>query len=120
MYQRNTTNNDNRRLFIIQNHYFTYQRKGNHELQIQALNHTVADLQNQINNINTGSSGSDPHEPEIGTMQIKRNKTIIYLLYTQICGCEYLYRSTELVKPCPKLHFSKHAPRQKKKHKNTI
>ena len=37
MYQRNTTNNDNRRQFVIQNHYFTYQRKGNHELQIQAL-----------------------------------------------------------------------------------
>ena len=36
MYQRNTTNNDNRRQFIIQNHYFTYQRKGNHELQTQA------------------------------------------------------------------------------------
>ena len=36
MYQRNTTNNDNRRQFVIQNHYFTYQRKGNHELQIQA------------------------------------------------------------------------------------
>ena len=25
MYQRNTTNNDNRRQFVIQNHYFTYQ-----------------------------------------------------------------------------------------------
>ena len=37
MYQRNTTNNDNRRQFVIQNRYFTYQRKGNHELQIQAL-----------------------------------------------------------------------------------
>ena len=36
MYQRNTTNNDNRRQFVIQNHYFTYQRKGNHELAIQA------------------------------------------------------------------------------------
>ena len=49
MYQRNTT--DNRRQFVIQNHYFTYQRKGNHELQIQALNIIVADLQNQINNL---------------------------------------------------------------------
>ena len=48
MYQRNTTNNDNRRQFVIQNHYFTYQRKGNHELQIQALNIIVADLQNQM------------------------------------------------------------------------
>ena len=38
---------------ITQNHYFTYQRKGNHELQIQALNLIVADLQNQINNLST-------------------------------------------------------------------
>ena len=43
MYQRNTTNNDNRRQFVTQNHYSTYQRKGNHELQIQALNIIVAD-----------------------------------------------------------------------------
>ena len=65
MYQRNTTNNDNRRQFVIQNHYFTYQRKGNHELQIQALNIIVADLQNQINNLSSGGSGDDP---QIGTM----------------------------------------------------
>ena len=58
MYQRNTTNNDNRRSYIIQNHYFTYQRKGNHELQIQALDIIVTDLQNQINNLGSGSSGS--------------------------------------------------------------
>ena len=45
MYQRNTTNNDNRRQFVIQNHYFTYQRKGNHELHIQALSTIVANLQ---------------------------------------------------------------------------
>ena len=51
MYQRNTMNHDNRRQFVIQNHYFTYQRKGNHELQIQALNIIVADLQNQINKL---------------------------------------------------------------------
>ena len=57
MYQRNTTNIDNRRQFAIQSHYFTYQRKGNHELQIQALNIIVADLQNQINNLGSGSSG---------------------------------------------------------------
>ena len=51
MYQRNTTNNDNRKQFVLQNHYFTYQRKGNHELAIQALNIIVADLQNRINNL---------------------------------------------------------------------
>ena len=59
MYQRNTTNNDNRRQFVIQHHYFTYQRKGNHELQIQALNTIVADLQNQIHNLGSGSSGGN-------------------------------------------------------------
>ena len=42
MYQGNTTNNGNRRQFVIQSHYFTYQRKGNHELQIQALNTTYS------------------------------------------------------------------------------
>ena len=36
MYQRNITNNDNRSQFAIQSHYFTYQRKGTHELQFQA------------------------------------------------------------------------------------
>ena len=65
MYQRNNTNNDNRRQVVIQKHYFTYQRKGNHELQIQALNIIVADLQNQINNLSSGGSGDDP---QIGTM----------------------------------------------------
>ena len=65
LYQRNTTNNDNRRQFVIQNHYFTYQRKGNHELQIQALNLIVADLQNQINNLSSGG-GSGSGGGEIG------------------------------------------------------
>ena len=54
MYQRNSTKNDNRRQFVIQNYYFTYQRKGNHALQIQALNVLVAGLQNQINNLSSG------------------------------------------------------------------
>ena len=65
MYQRNTNNYDNRRQSVTQNHYFTYQRKGNQELQIQALNIIVADLQNQINNLSSGGSGDDP---QIGTM----------------------------------------------------
>ena len=69
-FQRNNTIHkyDNRRSFIIQNHYFTYQRKGNQELQIQLLNNIVADLQNQINNIPGSPGGSDPNEPEVGTM----------------------------------------------------
>ena len=68
MYQRDTTNNDNRRQFVIQNHYFTYQRKGNNELAIQALNIIVADLQNQINNLSSGSGGGGGDPDGIGTM----------------------------------------------------
>ena len=64
MYQRNTTKNDNRRQFVIQNHYFTFQRKGNNELAIQALNILVADLQTQINNL---SSNPPPDDSGIGT-----------------------------------------------------
>ena len=66
MYQRNNTNNDNRRQLVIQNHYCTYQRKGNNELAIQALNVIVADLQTQINNLSPHNP--PPNEPEIGTM----------------------------------------------------
>ena len=65
MCQRDTTNNDNRKQFVIQNHYFTYQRKANNELAIQALNIIVADLQNQKNNLSSGGGGGDPN---IGTM----------------------------------------------------
>ena len=57
---------DNRRTFIRQQNYFTYQRKGNQKLQIQALNNIVADLQNQINNFTF--AGSDPDEPSIDIM----------------------------------------------------
>ena len=72
-FQRNHTiqKYDNRRTFITQQNYFTYQRKGNQELQIQLLNNIVADLQNQINNFTSGPGGGDPpdkNEPEIGTM----------------------------------------------------
>ena len=62
---------------MTQNHYFTYQRKGNHELQIQALNIIVADLQNQINNITGGDPGSgDPDS--IGTIYV------LFILYIYI------------------------------------
>ena len=67
MYQRSTTNTDNRRQFVIQNHYLIFQRKGNNELAIQALNIIAADLQNQINNLSSGSGGGgDPDG--IGTL----------------------------------------------------
>ena len=59
MYQRNNTKNDNRISYITQQIYFTYQRKGNHEIQVQALNITVADLQNQINNLSSGAGSGD-------------------------------------------------------------
>ena len=62
MYQGNTTKSNNRRQLIIQQQSFTYQRKGNHELQTQALNAIAADLQNQINNLSSGGGS------EIGTM----------------------------------------------------
>ena len=65
MYHRNNTKNDNRASYIIQQNYFTYQRKGNQELQSQALHITVPDLQTQINNI-TGPSGGN--NPDVGTM----------------------------------------------------
>ena len=67
-FQRNNTIHkyDNRRSFVIQNHHFTYQRKGNRELQNQALTTIVADLQNQINNFTF--AGSDPSEPIIGIL----------------------------------------------------
>ena len=66
MYQRNTTTHNNRRSYILQQNHFTYQRKGNHELQVQALNIIVADLQNQINNLSSGGGGGGGSE--IGTM----------------------------------------------------
>ena len=65
MFKRNTTKNDNRRKFVIQNHYFTCQRKGNNELAIQALNIIVADLQTQINNLS--SNNPPPDDSGIGT-----------------------------------------------------
>ena len=73
MYQRNNTNNDNSRSSIIQNQCFTYQRKGNHELQIQALNLIVADLQNQINDLSTPSSGGGGGEIGVSWDLIKKN-----------------------------------------------
>ena len=66
-YQRDNTKNDNRRSFITQQGYFTFQRKGIQELQIQALNIIVPDLQNQIDNI-TSNKPSDDNDPDVGTI----------------------------------------------------
>ena len=61
MYQRKVINNH--KTFITHQQYFTYQRKGNHELQIQALNAIAADLQTQLNNLGDGGDGG-----ELGTI----------------------------------------------------
>ena len=58
---------DNRITFIIQNHFFTYQRTGNQELQIQLLHNIVSYVHNKINNI-TATTPPDNVEPEIDTM----------------------------------------------------
>ena len=65
MYQRNNTKNDNRRSSITQQNHFTFQRKCNNELAIQALNAIVADLQTQINNLS--SNNPPPDDSGIGT-----------------------------------------------------
>ena len=67
MCQRNNTKNGNRRSHIIQQIYVTVQRNGNQELQIQALNIIVSDLQTQINNI-TSNNPPDNNDPDVGTM----------------------------------------------------
>ena len=67
MYQINNTKNDNRRSFITQQNYFTYQRKGNQELQVQSSNNIAADLQTQINDI-TSNNPPDNDDPDVGTM----------------------------------------------------
>ena len=66
MYQRKVINNHG--TFIIHLQHFTYQRKGNHELQIQALNVIVADLQTQINNLSSGNGGGGSGGGGLGTM----------------------------------------------------
>ena len=60
LYQRNTTNNDNRKHIVLQNRYFTFQRQcniHNLELQIQMMRLQIEQMQAQINSM---SSGGDP------------------------------------------------------------
>ena len=115
-YQRNIANNGNRRQFVIQNHYFTYQRKSNHELQFQALNTIVADLQNQIDNLSSGGGGSGGGG-EMGVSWTNKNIIIFYFLYiythTNMWN-EYLYI---VINPVPSCIFQ-NTPRHK--HKNSI
>ena len=51
---------------MIQNHYFTYQRKGNNELAAQALNIIAANLQTQINNLSSDDPGGGGGPDGIG------------------------------------------------------
>ena len=70
MYQRHTTNNDNRRQFVIQSHYFTFQRQyntNNLELMIQFMQLQIEQMQTQINNLSSSNSGGGGG-PDIGTM----------------------------------------------------
>ena len=69
MFKRNTTKNDNRRQFVTQNHYFTFQRQydTNHlHLQIQMMQLQIEQMQAQINSMS--SNNPPPDDPDgIGT-----------------------------------------------------
>ena len=70
MYQRNTTNNDNRKHIVIQNN-FTFQRQyntQNFELQIQFMQFQLNQMQidNMFSGGDPGGGGGD--DPNIGTM----------------------------------------------------
>ena len=72
MYQKNNTNNDNRKHIVLQNHYFTFQRQynTNHlELQIQFMQLQIEQMQAQINSMSNSGSGGGGGDPDgIGTM----------------------------------------------------
>ena len=72
LYQRNTTNNDNRKHIVLQNHYFTFQRQynTNHlDLQIQFMQLQIEQMQQQINNLSSNNPPPDNNDPDgIGTM----------------------------------------------------
>ena len=75
LYQRNTTNHDNRRQFVIQNHYFTFQRQyntNNLELTVQLMQLQIEQMQTQINNLSSSNSGGSGGggDPDIGTMWV--------------------------------------------------
>ena len=67
MFQRNNANHkyDNRRTFVLQQSYITYQRKPNQQVEIQLLNMIITSLQNQMNNLsNSNEPPDDDPEPE--------------------------------------------------------
>ena len=64
MFEKKVTNHnyDNRRKFVLQQHYFTYIKKVNTEsleLQIQFLQLQIDNLQTQINNLQLGGTGGN-------------------------------------------------------------
>ena len=68
MFKRNTTNNDNRKHIVPQNHYFTFQRQynTNHlDLQIQFMQLHIEQMQAQINSMS--SNNPPPDDSGIGT-----------------------------------------------------
>ena len=70
MFKRSTTNNDNRKHIVLQNHYFTFQRQynTNHlDLQIQFMQLQIEQMQAQINSMS--SNNPPPDDPDgLGTM----------------------------------------------------
>ena len=70
MYQRNTTNNDNRKHIVLQNHYFTFQRQYNTDhldLQIQMMQLQIEQMQTQIDSLSSGGGGGGGDPDGIGT-----------------------------------------------------
>ena len=66
MFQRNYTNHNYVSQKFFPSKAILHTKENNAELEIQFLNTTVADVQNQINIITPGSGEGDPNEPDIG------------------------------------------------------
>ena len=112
-YQRNTTNNDNRRQFVTQRHYFTFQRQyiTNHlDLQIQMMQLQMDQMQAQINSMS--SNNPPPDEPGIGTAWglISLKKEYNYYIYEYVGTDICMYH---LITPIPRCIFHSHIPDKK-------
>ena len=92
LYQRTTTNNDNRKHIVLQNHYFTCQRQHNTnhlDLRIQFMQLQIEQMQTQIGSLPSGGSG-DPGggggDPDgTGTMYFLFKFSFILYICIQIC-----------------------------------
>ena len=70
MFKRNTTNNDNRKHIVPQNHYFTFQRQYNTvhlDLQTQVMQLQIEQMQAQIDSLSSGGGGGVGDPDGIGT-----------------------------------------------------